>query len=94
MIARTHAALPPVSLGTARASGRRTPHPGGAPANVATGIARLGPKSVFLGAIGKDDLGGQFMQLLQGELTSGGAHGLRLLPLGLRDGSSSCSRVS
>ncbi|GAB4823544.1 hypothetical protein N2152v2_010590 [Parachlorella kessleri] len=42
-----------------------TPHPGGAPVNVATGISRLGIKSVFLGAIGADDLGKDFIQLLK-----------------------------
>ncbi|WP_093231746.1 aminoimidazole riboside kinase [Thermoflavimicrobium dichotomicum] len=31
--------------------------PGGAPANVAVGIARLGGKSVFLGKVGNDSLG-------------------------------------
>lgn len=59
--------LPPTSARCAAPACCRTPHPGGAPANVATGVARLGPKCVFLGAIGKDDLGDQFVQLLQGE---------------------------
>lgn len=42
-----------------------TPYPGGAPANVATGIARLGLHTVFLTALGHDDLGEKFIKLLQ-----------------------------
>ncbi|PSC74999.1 Haloalkane dehalogenase [Micractinium conductrix] len=42
-----------------------TPYPGGAPANVATGVARLGSGSLFVSAIGKDDLGDQFVALLE-----------------------------
>lgn len=41
-----------------------TPYPGGAPANVATGIARLGLHAVFLSAIGQDSLGDDFIRLL------------------------------
>jgi sugar/nucleoside kinase (ribokinase family) len=44
-----------------------TEFPGGAPANVATGLARLGAHSVFLGALGKDARGDAFFSLLQGE---------------------------
>ena len=43
-----------------------TPYPGGAPANVATGLARLGVHSLFLGALGRDELGDRFMALLAG----------------------------
>lgn len=42
-----------------------TPYPGGAPANVATGIARLGLHACFLTALGPDDLGDKFLQLLK-----------------------------
>jgi len=41
-----------------------TPYPGGAPANVATGVARLGLHAVFLAALGKDALGDSFVSLL------------------------------
>lgn len=44
----------------------RTPYPGGAPANVATGVARLGAGALFVSAIGDDDLGDQFVALLKG----------------------------
>lgn len=43
-----------------------TPYPGGAPANVATGVARLGLHAIFLTALGKDDLGDGFLKLLKG----------------------------
>lgn len=42
-----------------------SPYPGGAPANVATGLSKLGAKSILLAALGDDDLGAQFSQLLQ-----------------------------
>lgn len=42
-----------------------TPYPGGAPANVATGLARLGAHTIFLTALGHDDLGEGFIKLLQ-----------------------------
>ena len=44
----------------------RTPYPGGAPANVATGVARLGTGSLFISAIGDDELGDRFVALLKG----------------------------
>jgi sugar/nucleoside kinase (ribokinase family) len=34
---------------------------------VATGVARLGAGALFVSAIGQDDLGDQFVTLLQGE---------------------------
>lgn len=46
----------------------RTPYPGGAPANVVTGVARLGAGALFISAIGKDELGDDFVALLQSEL--------------------------
>jgi fructokinase len=42
-----------------------TPYPGGAPANVATGLARLGMHTIFLTALGQDHLGEQFIKLLK-----------------------------
>jgi fructokinase len=41
-----------------------TPYPGGAPANVAAGLARLGQRAVFVGALGRDALGDRFAALL------------------------------
>lgn len=42
-----------------------TPYPGGAPANVATAVARLGMHAIFLAAIGRDELGDKFLELLE-----------------------------
>lgn len=36
-----------------------------------TGLTRLGAKGYFLGAIGQDDLGDQFVQLLKGGFVGG-----------------------
>ncbi|MDN0096110.1 aminoimidazole riboside kinase [Yersinia rohdei] len=41
--------------------------PGGAPANVAVGIARLGGKSAFIGRVGQDSFGCFMQQVLQQE---------------------------
>lgn len=41
-----------------------TPYPGGAPANVACGLAKLGTPSGFIGCVGKDELGESLVQLL------------------------------
>lgn len=41
-----------------------TPYPGGAPANVACALAKLGSKVVFIGNLGQDDLGDQMADLL------------------------------
>ena len=41
--------------------------PGGAPANVAVGIARLGGKSAFIGRVGQDSFGRFMQQVLQQE---------------------------
>lgn len=49
---------------------RFTAQSGGAPANVAVGIAKLGGKSVFLGGFGND----VFAKQLQTELTDHGVH--------------------
>ena len=43
---------------------RRTPYPGGAPANVACALAQLGSEVVFIGNLGQDDLGDQMADLL------------------------------
>ncbi len=42
-----------------------TPYPGGAPANVACGLVKLGVASGFIGALGKDPAGEELMQVLQ-----------------------------
>lgn len=44
-----------------------TPYPGGAPANVACGLTKLGTPTGFLGCVGKDDLGESLVQLLHRE---------------------------
>lgn len=43
-----------------------TPYPGGAPANVATALAKLECKSAFISALGQDDLAKQMIELLEG----------------------------
>jgi len=42
-----------------------TPYPGGAPANVACALVKLGTSAAFLGAVGQDDDGNSLVQLLQ-----------------------------
>jgi len=42
--------------------------PGGAPANVAVGIARLGGQSAFIGRVGADPFGRYLASVLQQEL--------------------------
>ncbi|MGL6345258.1 MAG: carbohydrate kinase family protein [Waterburya sp.] len=42
-----------------------TPYPGGAPANVACALAKLGTPSAFIGCVGKDSQGQELVQLLQ-----------------------------
>ena len=46
---------------------RRTPYPGGAPANVAAALGKLGLDVAFVSAIGKDDLAKQMLDLLKSE---------------------------
>lgn len=41
------------------------PYPGGAPANVAAALGRLGIKVSFVSAVGQDDLGEQMLDLLK-----------------------------
>lgn len=41
-----------------------TPYPGGAPANVACGLVKLGTPTGFVGCVGKDELGESLVQLL------------------------------
>ncbi len=50
-----------------------TPYPGGAPANVACALVKLGTPSAFVGCVGKDEEGQQLVKLLQsvGVNTSG-----------------------
>lgn len=42
-----------------------TPYPGGAPANVACALVKLGTTSSFIGCVGKDKPGDELVQLLQ-----------------------------
>lgn len=42
-----------------------TPYPGGAPANVACALIKLGSTSGFIGCIGEDEPGNQLLQVLQ-----------------------------
>lgn len=42
-----------------------TPYPGGAPANVACSLVKLGTSSGFIGCVGKDQVGEELVQLLQ-----------------------------
>lgn len=42
-----------------------TPYPGGAPANVACGLAKLGTPTGFIGCVGQDQLGDSLVNLLQ-----------------------------
>ncbi|HLO49510.1 MAG TPA: carbohydrate kinase [Kamptonema sp.] len=42
-----------------------TPYPGGAPANVACALTKLGTKAGFIGAVGADELGNSLVQLLE-----------------------------
>ena len=50
-----------------------TPYPGGAPANVACALVKLGTPSAFIGCVGKDKQGHELVELLQsiGVNTSG-----------------------
>jgi fructokinase len=41
-----------------------TPYPGGAPANVACALAKLGTPSAFIGCVGKDEAGKELSELL------------------------------
>ena len=42
-----------------------TPYPGGAPANVACALTKLGTPSGFIGCVGQDETGDALVQLLQ-----------------------------
>jgi fructokinase len=42
-----------------------TPYPGGAPANVACALVKLGTSAGFIGAVGEDDPGNQLVKLLE-----------------------------
>ncbi len=44
-----------------------TPYPGGAPANVACGLSKLGTEAAFIGAIGQDALGGELSETLRSQ---------------------------
>ena len=53
--------------------GRLMQCPGGAPANVAVGVARLGGNSAFIGRVGADPCGEFMRQTLQDEQVDTGA---------------------
>ena len=42
-----------------------TPYPGGAPANVACALSKLGTPSAFIGCVGKDEPGRELIELLE-----------------------------
>lgn len=42
-----------------------TPYPGGAPANVATALTKLGTSSGFIGCVGQDETGDRLIRVLQ-----------------------------
>ena len=42
-----------------------TPYPGGAPANVASALTKLGTRGAFIGCVGRDDRGEELVSLLQ-----------------------------
>lgn len=42
-----------------------TAYPGGAPANVATALVKLGTSSAFIGCVGKDEPGNELVELLE-----------------------------
>jgi hypothetical protein len=44
-----------------------TPYPGGAPANVATALTKLGVPTAFVSALGNDERGEELMKLFNGE---------------------------
>ena len=47
----------------------RTPHPGGAPVNVACALGRLGDSVALISALGDDEFGDHLIALLKGEQT-------------------------
>ncbi|KAK9835149.1 hypothetical protein WJX81_001140 [Elliptochloris bilobata] len=49
------------------------PFPGGAPANVAAALAKLGVRVAFVSALGRDELGDQMVDLLSGQGVDVGA---------------------
>lgn len=55
---------PGTTLGAAQTF---TPEPGGAPANVAIGVARLGVDAGFVGRVGADPFGARLLELLRRE---------------------------
>lgn len=63
-------------------------HPGGAPANVAVGVSRLGGKSAFMGRVGNDSFGDFLEDTLRQDgvntrgLKRGGKTGMALVTLG------------
>eukprot|EP00752_Nemacystus_decipiens_P001565 g1528.t1 len=52
-------------LGRVEESAAWTAYPGGAPANVACALAKLGTRASFVGAVGQDEEGDELLQVLQ-----------------------------
>ncbi|CAN0245116.1 unnamed protein product, partial [Ectocarpus sp. 8 AP-2014] len=52
-------------LGRVEESAAWTPYPGGAPANVACALAKLGVPASFVGAVGRDEEGDKLLQVLE-----------------------------
>ncbi|CAM9377376.1 unnamed protein product [Ectocarpus sp. 12 AP-2014] len=52
-------------LGRVEESAAWTPYPGGAPANVACALAKLGVPASFVGAVGRDEEGDRLLQVLE-----------------------------
>lgn len=57
----------PRSIGPYREGTCFEAHFGGAPANVAVGVAKLGVRSAFIGAVGKDPFGDMLLEFLKRE---------------------------
>lgn len=55
-----------------------TPYPGGAPANVACGLSKLGLQTAFIGSIGQDAMGAELTETLRSHPLN--LSGLQLIP--------------
>jgi fructokinase len=55
-----------------------TPYPGGAPANVACGLSKLGIQTAFIGSIGQDAMGAELTETLRSHQLN--LSGLQLIP--------------
>lgn len=59
----------------------RTPYPGGAPANVAAALGKLGASVGFITAFGNDELAKRMKSLLQGSRSFSHTHTSSTLPV-------------